>query len=267
MDTVRETKRADELQPGDWIAAGPYCGDDHIDGTDDAEVLFVYRRSANAVSVTIQEVSIALPDLIDLHADAEITLLTAEEIAGHKGDAERARKIADIRAFADWLEANPEIPMAYGIGGQADVSESTTYSAAEIRAVKAFAEKHGGEFRKSKDHASARVRFGDVTYSLISWHKDGRPAEPEPDPTGLAYTRADDADDPTPVSGARVEPHVGGMTDEGLVDETPPTHYSYYADVTECGIPIADMPHGHNATNVGGAVTCQACLDAMPQAE
>jgi hypothetical protein len=315
MDTVRETKRADELQPGDWIAAGPYN-----DGTDDAEVLFVYRRSANAVSVTIQEVSIALPDLIDLHADAEITVLTAEEIAGHKGAAERARKIADIRAFADRLEANPEIPMAYGIGGQADVSESTTYSAAEIRAVKAFAEKHGGEFRKSKDHASARVRFGDVTYSLISWHKDGRPAEPAPephpswpteaelkpwetlapatervaesmepavclgrdmdcgrplpcpdhpaDPIGLAYTRADDEpDDPTPVTGARVDPHVGGMTDEGLVDETPPTHYSYYADVTECGIPIADMPHGHNATNAGGAVTCQACLDAMPQAE
>lgn len=267
MDTVRETKRADELQPGDWIAAGPY--NDHIDGTDDAEVLFVYRRSANAVSVTIQEVSIALPDLIDLHADAEITLLTAEEIAGHKRGAERARKIADIRAFADWLEANPEIPMAYGIRGQADVSESTTYSAAEIRAVKAFAEKHGGEFRKAKNHAGADVRFGDVTYSLISWHKDGHPTEPQPEPVdlGLAYSRADDADDPAPVSSVRVDPHMGGLTEDGLIDETPPTHYSGYANVTQCGIRIPDMPHGHNATNVGGAVTCRACLDAMPQAE
>lgn len=36
--------------------------------------------------------------------------------------------------------------------------------------------------------------------------------------TGLAYSR--DADDPTPVSPARVEPHFGAMTDGGLVDET-----------------------------------------------
>jgi hypothetical protein len=41
------------------------------------------------------------------------------------------------------------------------------------------------------------------------------------DPTGLAYTRADDEpDDPTPVSPARVPLHTGGMTDGGLVDET-----------------------------------------------
>lgn len=35
---------------------------------------------------------------------------------------------------------------------------------------------------------------------------------------GLTYSR--EADDPTPVSGARVEPHVGGVTHAGLVDET-----------------------------------------------
>jgi hypothetical protein len=40
------------------------------------------------------------------------------------------------------------------------------------------------------------------------------------DPTGLAYSRADDADDPAPAGGARVEPHVGAVTDDGLVDET-----------------------------------------------
>lgn len=253
MDTVRETKRADELQPGDWIAAGPY--NDRIGGTDDAEVLFVYRRSANAVSVTIQEVSIALPGLIDLHADAEITLLTAEEIANHKGDVERARKIADIRSLADWLEANPEVPMAYGIGGQADASESTSYSAAEIDAVRAFAERHGGEFREGKDHASARVRFGGVTYSLISWYKDGRPAELRPDPTGLAYSRADDADDPTPVSGARVEPHVGGLTDDGLVDETPagPVHLVLSDGARYCGTPGP-------GTLVWREVTCGDCI-------
>ena len=38
---------------------------------------------------------------------------------------------------------------------------------------------------------------------------------------GYDYTRADtDADDPTPVSPARVPLHTGAMTDAGLVDET-----------------------------------------------
>ena len=37
-------------------------------------------------------------------------------------------------------------------------------------------------------------------------------------PSPLLYSR--EADDPTPVSGARVEPHVGAVTDAGLVDET-----------------------------------------------
>jgi hypothetical protein len=41
-----------------------------------------------------------------------------------------------------------------------------------------------------------------------------------PDPTGLAYTRADDeAVDPTPP-GPRESLHTGGMTEGGLVDET-----------------------------------------------
>jgi len=43
-------------------------------------------------------------------------------------------------------------------------------------------------------------------------------AERDADSTGLTYSR--EADDPTPVSGGRVEPHVGAVTDAGLVDET-----------------------------------------------
>lgn len=40
------------------------------------------------------------------------------------------------------------------------------------------------------------------------------------DPTGLTYGRGDEGGDPRPVSPARVPLHTGGMTDEGLVDET-----------------------------------------------
>jgi hypothetical protein len=41
---------------------------------------------------------------------------------------------------------------------------------------------------------------------------------PAADPSGHGYSR--EADDPTPVSGGRIEPHTGGMTESGLVDET-----------------------------------------------
>lgn len=46
--------------------------------------------------------------------------------------------------------------------------------------------------------------------------------EPLSADNGMSYTRADtEADDPTPVSPARVEPHFGGVVDGGqLVDET-----------------------------------------------
>ena len=48
-----------------------------------------------------------------------------------------------------------------------------------------------------------------------------------PDPSGMSYTRADtDADDPTPVSPARVPLHTGGVVDGGqLVDEPVTWHY------------------------------------------
>lgn len=43
------------------------------------------------------------------------------------------------------------------------------------------------------------------------------------DPTGLAYSRADDEPegDVTQQLGHRIEPHVGAVTEQGLVDETP----------------------------------------------
>jgi hypothetical protein len=54
------------------------------------------------------------------------------------------------------------------------------------------------------------------------------------DPTGLAYSRADDEpDDPTPVSPARAPMHVGVMDDGGLVDVTP----AYVPQFGEAGYP------------------------------
>ena len=46
--------------------------------------------------------------------------------------------------------------------------------------------------------------------------------------TAVNQVRGEGADDPTPVSGGRVEPHVGAMTDDGLVEveSEPPVQHS-----------------------------------------
>jgi hypothetical protein len=229
-DTVRNTKRACDLQPGDWIAAG--LDNNEIDGTDDAEVLFVYRYATGGgatAAVTIQEATIPRPELIILHADTEVTLLTAEEVAELKADGERAQKIADIRALADWLEAHPEMPMSYAVHGQ-----THGLTGQDVPRLRELAKKAGRPVvDRLDDRTDFDVYFGSgAQYTCIAWHPEGRPAEPKPDtdPTGLRYTRADDGDEPTaglaltdrahevlavaPVSPARVPMHIGVVDDE-----------------------------------------------------
>jgi len=225
MGTVREIKTLDELKPGDWLAAemmteGP------------AEVLHTYpypdESGLQVVHVLVRELGKQAPYGDVLYGLVALELATEDELAALREQAERAQKIADIRALADWLEANPDMPVPAYQGFQVSPGVDTRdeldvwNSAAEgIALVKRWAEAMGEPVDESlADRTMVTKRFGRLEYKAIAWHRDGRP-EPEPDPTGLAYSRADDADDPTPVSGHRVEPHVGGVTDGGLVDETP----------------------------------------------
>lgn len=85
------------------------------------------------------------------------------------------------------------------------------------------------------------------------------------DPRGLNYTRADsaEADDPTPVSPARVPMHTGGMTAEGLVDETPAepvtVYFSFGHGQTDPGTG-KDLLN-HYVTVIGPSY--EACREAM----
>lgn len=89
--------------------------------------------------------------------------------------------------------------------------------------------KESGEVVFVKVHNYRKGRYVFVAYmqdngfyDSTSYQPDGTVGVIPTDPTGLAYSRADDGpDDPTPVSPARVPLHTGGMTDCGLVDETP----------------------------------------------
>jgi hypothetical protein len=82
--------------------------------------------------------------------------------------------------------------------------------------------------------------------------------------SGLSYTRADDGpDDPTPVSGGRIELHTGGVTEGGLVDETAaePVHAEFSTGESSCG--LATVPTGAGSSD-WNKVTCKACIDEMP---
>jgi len=247
MTTVRETRRADELKPGDWLAGGG-AGISALP----AEVLhaLTYPHPGAAVARThlvLREIGVALPFTETFRADRPITLATDDDLAGYRAGAERAQRIADIRALADFLEDNPSLPApeftaAQGSPGcDGDVWNSGAKGIAEVRRV---AEIFGEQVEEDDERTQVVKRFGDFTYTYIAWHKDGRPAEPAPeplviphaheqceteadhaayvvaDPTGLAYSRADDAaEDPTPP-GVRQPLHTGAVTDGGLVDET-----------------------------------------------
>ena len=279
--SVRKQKSGDQLAVGDWIAPGALM-------ERPAEVLFVYaypsdadavasglvpsRERGTSVQLVVREQGRTgvWPDLAS--ANTLFNLASDEDLATYREQAERAQKIADIRALADFLDANPAVPAPDSVHAQAspgrhgDVWNSGAEGIAEVRRVaEIFCEK----VRQDDERTEVVKRFGGFDYTFIAWHKDGRPAEPDTlsdaeldevladanrdiaaalddvvdteaglraitDPTGLSYSR--EADDPTPVSGARVVPHVGGVTEAGLVDET--------ASVAECGCPVHPYPEG-----------------------
>lgn len=249
MTNVRETKRADELKPGDWTIHLGKVRD--FDGLGRAEILFAHPYTdevGNArVYVTAAEVGYSGPQSARLSADERVQVLGEDEIQASREQAERAQRIADIRAFADFLDQNPWAPLPYE-NAQAEIPFDN---------IREYSERVGVPVDEHlDDRTQVFHRFGGFEYRVVAWHQDGRPAEPAPepepeearcpdcgepmrliglgyvghipgeacspdaDPTGLAYSR--EADDPTPVSGARVEPHTGGVTEAGLVDETEP---------------------------------------------
>lgn len=100
---------------------------------------------------------------------------------------ERARHIAGIRELADWLEANPFVPMPWRTEGMEHLTpgQDVPDGAAGVAMVRGVAERLGVLVDDlCGDRTKLLVPFGDgkVSYELIAWHKDGRPAEPAPEP-------------------------------------------------------------------------------------
>lgn len=193
-NTVRETRRADELKRGDWLAPGELAdwaaevllAEPYTDEVENDKVLLVYRV-LNESKPSTERAYAAMP----------FELATDEEIAEHRKAAERAKQIGDVRALADWLEANPWLPIA-----DLDVNRHL-YGEDGYRTVVELAGRLGA---KLDTHLDDRTKFvftkGPLTYTLLAWHEKGRPAEPAPETvTHVVLHRADHTACGVPVAG------------------------------------------------------------------
>lgn len=298
--SVRKQKSGDQLTVGDWLAPEAL-----MEGA--AEVLFAYAYPASAdrsrdndgkhVQLVVREQGKAEPWSEIVAGSTLFDLASEEDLAELREKAERAQKIADLRTFAGWLEANSWAPMPNYFDASAHLDERHPGGPGVSESYSTVCEVGDRLGLKPEerlgDRTVVRKGFGSLQYQVIAWHSDGRPAVPEPkrgttceelsddesapehaevggwkgegpgtcgvecacgvtydnfdslaeasellarhiaDPRGMDRSRSDeDADDPAPVSPARVPPHVGAVTNEGLVDESEPA-------CPGCGHPMA----------------------------
>lgn len=184
-----------------------------------------------------------------------------QSVAAEAGERFRRRELSSQLVSLANLHLEAELPAPRF--DRTPVLEFHLRTEAEIdrvaAAIGATPKRHGPEYFTGIDNAELRVRWT----ALVLEH-DGPGVEcqrcksegfegvhHDADPTGLSYSR--EADDPTPVSGARVEPHVGGVTDAGPVDETS----------TGAGIPVhhaaSKCRRPGKSTESWSEVTCDLC--------
>lgn len=208
----RDEKAVADLERGTWIevvdADGDYLGRARVLHVETYEDDDLGRRS-----ILIHQMPGYSPDVIRFNADMQLGLLTEDEIA-EELDAERRERIASrFDRLADLMrQTETPLPEQWReIIVDVDFGD-------DVGKLKAVAEAVGVDVRDSPVGSTVSAIWSDVLDHGAGLAVHYRAHRPKPDPTGLAYSR--EAEDPTPVSGARVEPHVGGVTEAGLVDET-----------------------------------------------
>lgn len=108
-------------------------------------------------------------------------------------DAKRASTIADIRAFADWLEANPWVPTPYHAYASEHLNGGDDPNpAVALAQLQEFAERADVKADESlHDRTRAKVNIGRFEYTLLVWHPNGRPGVIEERDAELARLRAE----------------------------------------------------------------------------
>jgi hypothetical protein len=187
QENSREKKRADQLAAGD-IAVDILDGFDpwvsHRDGKVLASYPYVDEVDNPRVLLVVEgDGPKPKPETVRLDADVMVGLRSEAELEALRKVAERAARIADIRAFADWLEANPGVPMPWRIEADEHLSLGAGTEIERLAKVRQVAAMLGVEVdERLTDRTELEFKIGDlVKYSLIAWHKGGRPAEPVAD--------------------------------------------------------------------------------------
>jgi len=185
-ETVRKQKSGDQLAVGDWLAPGEL-----VDGA--AQVLHVLKYLPKDTIAEDIHVHLVVRELGHVAPYADVVsgrwlaeLASDEDLAGYREAARRAESIADIRRFADWMEANPWVMLPHGVRAWQQIASpafSDGISPAEgLAKVRELAAKLGVEADESADdRTEVEFRIGMVEYQLLTWHKDGRPAELSPE--------------------------------------------------------------------------------------
>jgi hypothetical protein len=137
---------------------------------------------------------------------------TVAELTGYRATAAELRRIADA---VEHLELNREVPYVT-VSFLPSASDATPDE--RIADVNTVAQAVLGCDGKRDEHSSGVWQTARGERAGVYVNVTERLGDSEPD-TGLDYSR--EADDPTPVSGARVAMHTGAVADCGLVEEAP----------------------------------------------
>lgn len=254
-EPARDTKRADELEPGDHVAAFEFSEP----GPCRVLSAHPYREGRTAlVALTYARPDGRPAHIGELAADADLELATKAEIDGI-GDAERRAKfIADLRAVADWFEARPWLPVPYSRRAQAKfVNEDD--DDAKLTEARDLAAEFGVTAQIEADHVTVQTWIGGFEYVVYGT----RPAPVPDDPTGKFFSR--EADDPTPTSS--VPATVGGVHPAGRADLPPCTSVCSRPDGAEPGHHVDGCPRGAELTRIAaqdsGSVTGRASVPVL----
>lgn len=167
MNTV--PKKPMQLTVGDIIALDPHEAPDAVVvawaviaeptvmqmGRGQGQVMVVYTDSPTGEG---------LPDFMILDPDAEVHVQPAEV-------AERAGKLAGLRALLDFLDARPDLPLPYGIEQTViDVRKDLGDTTARIAEVERLAELMGVTAERVWTGHRAERRFGPHVVYLVNAH-------------------------------------------------------------------------------------------------
>lgn len=118
--------------------------------------------------------------------------MTPETVQPAEVVDQRAKFVAGLREFADWIEARPWLPTTRTSGYQSPFRMQVDLEGQEgLDQVRSIGERLGVKvYEALHDRTSVEVRIGGADYSVIAWHRDGRPGEVEKLRAELAELKA-----------------------------------------------------------------------------